>query len=73
MLSSKKTETWNVIYIWIKQLKIIFLYFLDLTFRLYSIKVLTIGIAMWNLVNCDSAGPVPVGIVNWNPVNNEWL
>jgi len=33
--------------------------------------MLTIGIAMWNLVNYDSAGPVPIGIVMRNPVNHE--
>jgi len=33
----KKFETWNVIYIWTKQLKnILFFYFLELPFRLYK-------------------------------------
>jgi len=42
-------------------------YFLELAFS--CIQVLTIGIAMQNLVNYDSAGPVPIGIVMQNLVN----
>jgi len=71
MRSSKKIETWNAIYMWTKQLKSIFLYFWSL--HLGCMKVLTIGIAMRNLANYDSAGPVPNGIVMRNPVNYEWL
>jgi len=56
MRSSKKIETWNVIYIWFKQLKNIFCIFWS--WHLGCIKVLTIYIAMRNLVNYDSAGPV---------------
>jgi len=70
----QKFETWNVIYIWIQQLKNIFLYFLELAFRLYkSVDYWQFGIAMRNLVNYDSTGPVPIGIVMQNPVNYEWL
>jgi len=32
------------------------------------VEVLTIGITMWNPVNYDSAGPVPISIAMQNPV-----
>jgi len=32
---------------------------------------MTIGIAVRNLVNYDSAGPVPNGVIMRNPVNYE--
>jgi len=42
--------------------------------HLGCIKVLTIGIAMRNLVNYDSAGPVLIGIAMRKPVKYEyWL
>jgi len=49
--------------------KYFFLYFLDLSFRLY--KSVDFGIAMRNLENYDSAGPVPIGIAMRNPVKYE--
>jgi len=52
--------------------KIHFSYFLELAFRLYKSVdywLLTMG----NLVNCDSAGPVPIGIVMRNTVDYEYL
>jgi len=42
-----------------------FLYCLELAFN----KVLTIGIAMRNIVNYDSADPVPIGILMRSLVN----
>jgi len=38
---------------------------------IYAFIVLTIGIAMQNLVNCDSVDPVPISIIMRNPVNYE--
>jgi len=40
---------------------------MELAFRLF--QVLAIGIAMQNLVNYDTAGPVPIGIAMRNLVN----
>jgi len=56
---------------WTKQLKSIYFYFLELAFRLF--KNVDYGIAMQNLVNYDSAGPVPISIVMRNPMKYEWL
>jgi len=40
--------------------------------HLGCIKVLTIGIAMRNLGNYDSAGPVLIGILMWNLMNYKY-
>jgi len=47
--------------------------FIFWSWHLGCIKVLPISIAMRNLVNYDSAGPVLIGIAMRNPVNYEWL